>query len=290
MKKMGRYILEVFPLLGLIYRTVRDHQRSQVKRMKKTPYGFLMAGQIEHESIFENKFEALELSVVGTLMSDTDVFIDVGANVGLFTMLAKKSGKEVIAFEPLDKNLHFLYRNLYQNGFTDIEVYPIALSRKPGVSIIYGASMMASLIENWGQATKSARQIVPLSSLDIILGDRFDKKSVLVKIDVEGHEYDVLLGAEKLLTKNARVSWLIEIGLGQHHPDNENVNFSKTFDLFFQRDYFVYAVGEVIKPLLREDVERLSSVRGRVEQINYLFTKKELCQSLINKFNSKVVN
>ncbi len=276
MKKFGRYMLELFPLVGLIYRTVRDCRRLNVRKMKQTPYGFMMVGQIEHEDIFKGQFEALEIRVLKILLDHVKVFVDVGANVGLYTMLARQAGKRVIAFEPLDQNLRFLYKNLFQNGYADVEVYPVALSSQPGVATIYGASMMASLIEKWGEAAPSAQQTVAISSLDIILGDRFSDVPMLIKVDVEGHEYDVLMGSKKLLGTALAPIWLVEIGLGQHHPDNENVKFKETFNLFFKHGYKAYAIGDSISEMNQEDVERISLIRGRAAQINYLFTKDDL--------------
>lgn len=286
MKKYGRDLLETFPVVGVIYRAMRNYYRVKDSNMRKTPYGFFLVGQKEHDDIFNDQFENLEIRLINSLIEHVDIFIDIGANIGLFTMLARRAGKKVIAFEPLDQNLKFLYSNLYKNKFTDVEVYPIALSNEPGVATLYGASMMASMVENWGDAVKSARQIVAISTLDIILGGRLMESSAFVKIDVEGHEFEVLLGAKKILENSENTTWLIEVGLGEHHPDNQNIKFLDTFNIFLSRGYKVYAVGKSISLINNDDINHLSLMTGRAEQINYLFTKKELPISLLNELNA----
>jgi hypothetical protein len=68
--------------------------------------------------------------------------------------------------------------------------------------------------------------------------------------------------------------------LGQHHPDKKNVKFKDTFNLFFRHGYKAYAIGHSVSALSQDDVEHLSLIRGRAEQINYLFTKYDLQKSL----------
>ena len=91
-----------------------------------------------------------ETALMRQHLSQSDVFIDVGANIGFYSCLARSLGKQVIAIEPLLKNLNHLYSNLIDNTWKDVEVFPVGLSDHPGLAVLYGASSTgASLISNW---------------------------------------------------------------------------------------------------------------------------------------------
>ena len=136
--------------------------------------------------------------------------IDIGANVGLFSCYAHSKGHAVLAVEPQPRNVQLLLRNLRINKF-DVEVLPLALADKIGVLPLYGGGQGASLSRGWGGMKATYSTLVPVSTLDSILTGRFEGAPLLVKIDVEGHEKQVLMGAEQTL-KRANVSWLVEHG------------------------------------------------------------------------------
>lgn len=119
-----------------------------------------------------------------------DVFVDIGANVGVMTLLAGTivgpSGR-VIAVEPEPANLQMLYRGIVINGLTNVQVWPFAASDSAGQIFSLGG-LSNGHIESAedaaasGAAGKLAQSIV----LDDLVGllPRLD----CVKIDIEGHE------------------------------------------------------------------------------------------------------
>ena len=111
-------------------------------RELETPLGFkLRAGRAKANRMMQDgTFEPEETAVLQHHLARADVFVDVGANVGLYTCLARQMGKHVVAFEPQERNLRCLYSNLRSNGWPDVEVFPLGLGECPGLMPLYGAS------------------------------------------------------------------------------------------------------------------------------------------------------
>ena len=226
----------------------------------ETPLGFKLTSGLHpaYEMMRKGTFEPEETALILEYLDKVDQFVDVGANLGYYTCLALKKGKPVVAFEPQQQNLHCLFRNLVANGWQDkAEVFPLALSDKPGLLTLYGASgPSASLIPNWAGYSPRFRQVVPVSTLDNILGGRFPEKRLFVKIDVEGAEFHVLSGALDTLGRALKPVWLIEICLQEFHPEGMNPDFRKIFQLFWENGYRAYTATKNPVPVTPSDVDR----------------------------------
>jgi FkbM family methyltransferase len=133
-----------------------------------------------------------------------DLFVDVGANIGYFSLLAASRGAEVIAFEPNPACHEALLRNAKLNGLT-IDARQIALTDRPGRGTLVIERDDRLGAAHLGEAG-AGRITVPLDTLDLQLGGRQPK---LLKIDVEGAEIGVLEGASETLTVGTRV--IIEV-------------------------------------------------------------------------------
>jgi methyltransferase FkbM-like protein len=115
-----------------------------------------------------------------------------------------------------------------------------------------------------------------LTTLDILLGNRFAGKCLFVKIDVEGAEREVLLGAVKTLDMLPPPLWLVEICLDEHHPGGPNPHYVETFEMFWRRGYETYAVDTDLSLLRPEEVRRWAEKGSRESPIiNYLFAPRE---------------
>lgn len=137
---------------------------------------------------YEQSFQSLFFSLV----PDGGVVWDIGANVGLYSLLAARKGAKVLAFEPLPENLAFLHRHVELNSLQErIELFPMAASDHDGEAmfrIVPGNRSEGSLGPDGTLAVRTIR----LDSLGIVPD--------LIKIDVEGNEYAVLSGARQTLT------------------------------------------------------------------------------------------
>jgi FkbM family methyltransferase len=148
-----------------------------------------------------------EIYVKRTLtVGPNDVFVDIGAHIGSYTIPVAKKAQKVIAFEPNKYTFELLTKNIALNHLTNIEAYNVAVSKKRGVvSFMYenhsaysrildgSQSSNTTVIENAKQPYTNNIHLVNTIDLDSVLlkEDRVD----WIKIDVEGHELDVLEGA-----------------------------------------------------------------------------------------------
>ncbi len=235
---------------------------------KKTPYGFMLSG---YKAMQEGSYEAEETKIIIEYLKNADVFIDIGANIGYYSCIARSMNLKVLSFEPLWHNLQYIYNNMDINNWTDVEVYPLGLSDKPGLAVLYGVGTAASFIKDWaGISTK--KRVVPLSTLDIIAAKRFSGSRLVIKIDVEGVELSVLKGATEILSLSPAPVWIVETGLTGHFPDGTNPNFIKVFETFWSMGYAAYSMeNERQEIITKEQVRNWIKNLDTEGQYNFLF-------------------
>lgn len=245
-----------------------------------TPFGFNLVSRnyVANRMMLKGAFEQGELDIFTRCLRTADVFIDIGANIGYYTCIARSLSKGAVAVEPQPQNLECLYENLRCNGWSDTEVYPLGLSDKPGLLTLYGASgPSASLVRGWAGYSDRFKRTIPVTRMDHVIGGRFEGKKLFIKIDVEGAEYNVLKGADKVLTLSPRPTWFVEICLNQYHPGALNPNYADTFDLFWQHDYEVRLANPEYRMITPADIRKwIADGQTDTNEVNYLFVPKGL--------------
>ncbi|MEO5564487.1 MAG: FkbM family methyltransferase [Chitinophagaceae bacterium] len=137
-----------------------------------------------------------------------DLFVDIGANVGSYTVLAGAHvGANVVCVEPVPQTFQHLKNNIAINQISDhVTAHNLALGNEKGeLSFTTGLDTMNHV----ATATETNTIKVPVDILDSILSK--EKEPVLLKIDVEGFETDVLNGASSTLKKNNLKAIIIEL-------------------------------------------------------------------------------
>ena len=267
-------IVEQFPKLALTYRTLRDNAHIY-EDPKDTPLGFKLNG---NKSMENGDFEPEETKIVTNLLSKVDIVINVGANIGYYCCLALSHKKYVVAFEPLNMNLKYLLRNIKANGWeSKIEIFPIALSDKVGVIEIYGGGTGASLLKGWAGTPDNYVTLVPCSTLNNVLGARFQGEKTLMIIDIEGAEQLMLDGASFAIDMDPKPIWLIEISVSEHQPKGIkiNPNLLSTFQLFWDRDYESWTADEKFREIKSDEIEKIiKSEEDTLHTHNFLFFEK----------------
>ena len=267
-----RPLVDRFPRIANLYRTVRN-QIAIMEEPIVTLWGFKLAG---NSNMAKGVFEPLETKIVRKFLDDVDVLVNVGANIGYYCCHALSKGKSVIAFEPIQQNLRYLYQNIIINKWSGAEIYPIALHNEIGVIEIYGGDTGASIIKGWAGIPDSYMTPVPSSTMDIVLGTRLQGKKMLVIIDVEGAEKGVLEGATKMLAMKPKPIWIVEIVANEHQPDGVEMNsdFKNIFQLFFNNGYQAFCVDEDMSPFTMDQVNSILEGNSRTTTYNYLFCVK----------------
>ncbi|MCC6509564.1 MAG: FkbM family methyltransferase [Pirellulaceae bacterium] len=246
------------------------HERRQSQSPRTTPLGFRLMGS---QAMEDGTFEPEETAIFQRCIADCDVLINVGANVGYYCCLALQAGKHVVAYEPMPGNQRLLYKNIWANDWQDrIEIFPVALSDQPGVLKIYGGGTGASLISGWAGAQDYS--LVPASTLDLTLHDRFGRQRLFLLVDIEGAELSMLRGAQNLLARQPKPTWLVEIAVSEHQPAGValNPNLLATFDLFWQAGYQAWTAQSKSRLVTRDEVEAIAaSGHDTLGTHNFLF-------------------
>ncbi|MCD6401836.1 MAG: FkbM family methyltransferase [Anaerolineales bacterium] len=179
-------------------------------------------------------------------------------------------GKQVVAFEPMAENLRGLYRNLSENSWNDVEVWPLGLSDAPGLVTIYGYGTGASLVPEWAGSSTAFSRSISVSTLDILLDYRFKGERMFVKIDVEGAELRVLKGAKRVLQRTPKPAWLVEITLTENRSSC-NPQFTEIFEQFWTNGYEVFTADAARRKITKTDVKKWVA-SGKVDfgTYNYL--------------------
>jgi len=162
---------------------------------------------------------------IETFFQDKDVFFDVGANVGAYSLLAAKCFKgnvPVYAFEPSFLNFPQLCKNIHINGFQEsITPFNIALSDKTSVDHFnYKNFDVGGATHTLGEAKDDHNNSFIPVYRQATLGyamDEFVKEFRLpipqhIKLDVDGNEWLILQGARGILENPRMKSLLIELG------------------------------------------------------------------------------
>jgi FkbM family methyltransferase len=140
--------------------------------------------------------------VIRDELREGSVFLDLGANLGYFSMLAcslvKDSGK-VLAFEPNPQNLQLIYESKLHNQFANLTVYPYAVSDRSEILRFVTVGSNGGVV-NRHSVSQVYSLLVQSVLLDQVLSG--EPRIDLVKMDIEAHEPAALRGMEGLLRRH----------------------------------------------------------------------------------------
>ncbi|MCE2504651.1 MAG: FkbM family methyltransferase [Chlorobi bacterium] len=166
---------------------------------------------------YRRTYETGTTEAFAHLLRPNDVFFDIGANIGWYSLLASKlaSEGEVHAFEPLPFIFNKLIRNWKINGFQN-KVYfnNIALGdNEDSEATMYtfqGLYHSHSSLSTFDRSDYKA-VTVPMTTLDQYITDNDIQRIDLIKMDTEGAELDILKGGVELLKRNVPPILVIEL-------------------------------------------------------------------------------
>lgn len=170
-------------------------------------------------------------------LQDGDVFFDVGANVGIYSIYAalRKTKAEIYAFEPEYSNLHQLKQNILENTLTkNIHPYSLALDDKTGISKLQiqdttpGAAKH-TVSKNDLSKTLTGEDVVWKEGVATMTLDEFcllsRGKPNLIKIDVDGTEAAILKGGQKTFSSLELRTVYIEVDKDQIECEDILTNY-----------------------------------------------------------------
>ena len=177
-------------------------------------------GGLDYAVRHHGVYEAGTLHVMERVLREGDVFMDIGANIGLMSLAASKfvgEGGTVYSFEPVPSTYRILRRNIEINNVMNVKTYSKAVGSKREEKNIYwmygGKSGAATMIEPQKDTYYCK---VEVETVDGFVRDNDINVLRLIKIDVEGWELEVLKGAKELLSSDKAPVVIIEYS--ETHP------------------------------------------------------------------------
>lgn len=230
----------------------------------QTNHGFLMKIDPSKDagvelSLFQTgTYEKGTLYFIASYLNRGDCFVDVGANIGLMSIFASQcvgNPGKILAFEAHPETHQLLQENIALNHVKNIENFNFALGNEAGKATIYdnwnvnrGGSSLVIHSEN------STGFEVDVKTLDEVIQNDFQPK--MIKIDVEGFEFQVLKGAVNTI-KNSKPILIIEFSVSRDNQYDpfEMIDFIERFGFY--------------------DIFKLSGTKERKSKLTQIKSKEE---------------
>lgn len=273
---------EMFTVLKTVYKPKPNVYRHlhfkgvfKVKIDQKHHFKIKHFGNIIENELFwegvDGGWEKVSLSLWITLCKNANCIVDIGANTGLYALIAKAVNKdaEVYAYEPVERVFDKLKYNVSINQY-DIRCSSYAISNKNGKAIIYDipdTDHIYSVTVNKNMFTPETPVIekeIETITLDNVIEQENIKKIDLIKVDVETHEPEVIEGYLQNI-KTHLPTFLIEVL-------NDEVG-QKIQHLVKDLDYLYFNIDE------NTGIKKVDQIL-KSDYYNYLLCSKEVAKNL----------
>ncbi|MEO9070116.1 MAG: FkbM family methyltransferase [Ginsengibacter sp.] len=195
-----------------------------------------------HDSVgrdlfFDGIYEPRTIRIIEKNLSEGDVMIDAGANIGAISLpIAKKKNVTIFGFEPAHHIYKTLQKNIVINKLKNMKALPLALSNEAGEVDFYESDR----VHGWSGIVKIDSFLhykVPATTLDSFTKENNIEEIAVLKVDVQGWEYFVLKGAEELINQKKikniifEFEWWAEKNAGLDMGAAQNFLLSKGYAL-----------------------------------------------------------
>jgi FkbM family methyltransferase len=170
--------------------------------------------------------------VKGYEIRDADTVVDVGANIGAFSIYASRQCRRgrIFSIEPDKDNFAMLQKNVEQNGATNVTAINAALFSEDGEHVFYSDGAKSSLY--WNTTGASPETVKTMTFHTFLNQNNLDRIDYL-KMDCEGAEFDILFGLDA-----SDLGRIKRIGMEFHNVD-EDKNATKLCEYLRQHGFRV---------------------------------------------------
>lgn len=182
----------------------------QGSKMVLNPNDTIVSRVIRRDGIWE----PLETKLFAREIQPGDVVIDVGANIGYYTLLAaRRVGPtgHVYAFEPEPEAFALLQRNVQLNGYDNVTPVPKALGRENGRLQLYLAKKNRGDHRVYDPTGRRPSIDVDVITLDAYLVEQSVERVDFLKVDTQGAECSILDGARHTIAKHPEMAVVMEL-------------------------------------------------------------------------------
>lgn len=234
----------------------------------------LYTDSILSKFIYFNTFETNEICFLQRFLTKDDIFLDIGAHVGLFSLYASPilgKGGKIFAFEPTNTTFARLQQNIALNSFSNITPINKALSNCDG-----SAQLQVTLDghDAWNSLAKpsegcvSKTEEVTVTKLDSFISEISQNeihKIKFLKIDVEGWEIPVLEGGKEFLSSPVAPTLLVEFT--EKNAQNAGYTCVQLYEMLISFGYDMYTYDKESNTLIPEPL------RATYPYVNVIATK-----------------
>ncbi|HMF72749.1 MAG TPA: FkbM family methyltransferase [Flavitalea sp.] len=212
---------------------------------------------IQQHLYFLGEYEEKEIRFLISVLEPGDVFIDLGANIGLFSLVASSiitdAGK-VYAFEPYSENFVRLKHHLQLNQCTNVIAEQSAVSDRAGTIDLKGdrSSSNKGMISQYNK-TFTVSETVPCLALDKYYSDKIKTSVKCIKLDIEGGELNAIRGMAGILRIDKPIL-LIEVNDEiLKMAGSSAVDLERELSLFNYSKYYLDKGGRLISSKMDDD-------------------------------------
>jgi len=254
------------------------------------------SGQIQYQNLFEefysislkgmniggggeteNSGEKNALLYIKGRLNNSDklVIFDVGANVGMYTILVNEifsKNSDIFSFEPSKKTFdtlcintkHIVKTNLFNFGFGSINGFLTLYNNKEESGL---ASVYERRLDHFN-IKMNLKEKIEIKTIDSFCTEKNINQINLLKLDVEGHELDVLAGAVNMLN-SGKVDF-VQFEFGGCNIDSRT--YFQDFYYLLNKDFYIYRI--VLDGLYK--IENYKEMYEAFTTTNYLAERKEI--------------
>lgn len=246
--KLFNKMILAFGLNPIVISEMKDGTKIKVDLSTKT----------ERLSFYTGKYDSFFIDAIKSLLSVNDCFLDVGANIGFYTIAIgnyireKNAHGKVISFEPFEGNYKRLSENVKLNAlenFCLLNNYGLSMEKTQTVITLRedfkrGSNTGNAAIQTNEEFDKGFKlSPIKLQVLDDVWENDFAQIGTidLIKMDIEGHEDFCLKGGQKIIKKH-RPTILMEVN--KLYYQARKVDLDTTFKTLIPENYNIYRPNE----------------------------------------------
>jgi FkbM family methyltransferase len=220
---------------------------------------------------FGFKSEEYELLLFESEVSASSVVLDIGASIGLYTLIAAKYANKVYSFEPDPVTFLNLKKNVEGNYYENVVLVNKAVSDRNGESKFFSSSNKSTrdsnhLVSDYDNENEKFI-MVELVALDDFFNDK-TKRIDVIKMDIEGTEFEAIRGMKKLVVANKKLKLFLEFN--PYALSRQGVDISSLLDLLSDLNFCLYYIDELNKIKKPVDKDWLLSFAQNKREGHYI--------------------